>query len=138
MNQKASRDYERSARVGELMREILAVEIDRSDDPRLFAAVVTGVQVDNELEKAVVFIDTDDGPGVLEALEARYGALRKAVSSQARLRRTPRLEFKVDGSVQTGNRIEEILSGLNIPPAELESAADPEPASPEQASPEQA
>lgn len=118
MNQRQGRDYERSARVGELMREILAVEIDRIDDGRLDAAVVTAVEVDNELEKAVVFVDTDDGVAALEALEEHSGVLRKAVSDQARIRRTPRLEFKVDGSVSTGNRIDEILSGLAIPPAD--------------------
>ena len=123
MNRGGGRDYARSARVGELMREILAVEIDRFDDDRLLGAVVTAVDVDNELEKAVVFVDTDDGEAALEALEEHGGALRKAVSSQARIRRTPRLEFKVDGSVSTGNRIEDILSGLDIPPAD-EPAAD--------------
>ncbi|NOX32021.1 MAG: 30S ribosome-binding factor RbfA [Actinobacteria bacterium] len=116
MNQRGGKDYERSARVGELMREILAVEIDNIDDRRLWSVAVTAVEVDNELEKAVVFVDADDGEVALGALEDHVGVLRRAVSRQARIRRTPRLEFKVDGSVGTGNRIEDILSTLDIPP----------------------
>ncbi len=122
MNQRGGKDYERSARVGELMREILAVEIDSIDDRRLWSVAVTAVEVDNELEKAVVFVDTDDGEVALGALADHVGALRRAVSRQARIRRTPRLEFKVDGSVGTGNRIEDILSTLDIPP-EAEAGA---------------
>ena len=116
----SGRDYERRERVGELLREILAVEIDRLDDDRLFGTVVTGVDV----EKAVVFVDADDGDGTLTALEEHAGALRRAVSRNARLRRTPRLEFQVDGSVSGGNRIEEILAGLEIPPDDADVAGD--------------
>lgn len=114
--QGSGREFQRSARVGELMREILAGEIDTIDDDRIFAVAFTGVDVDNELEKAVVYFDADDPEEALEALEDHSGRLRHAVSSQARLRRTPRLEFKLDEAVEGGGRIEDILANLDIPP----------------------
>ncbi len=112
------REFPRSARVGELIREIIAAQVDRIDDDRLFGVAITGVEVDNELEKAVVYFDADDPEGAGAALSDHSGRLRKAVGDQARIRRTPRLEFEVDASIASGNRIDEILGNLDIPPAE--------------------
>ncbi len=114
----SKREFPRSARVGELIREIIASEVDRIDDDRLFGVAITGVDVDNELEKAVVYFDADDTGGADAGLNHHSGRLRKAVGDQARIRRTPRLEFEVDASIASGNRIEEILGNLNVPPAE--------------------
>jgi len=116
MSRRGGREYERSARVGQLMREILAGELDTIDDERVFAVALTGVDVDNELEKAVVYFDADDTEEALEALDEHSGRLRRAVSSQARLRKTPRLEFRLDQAVGGGGRIEDILAKLDIPP----------------------
>lgn len=117
MNRRGqSRDFERSARVAKLMREILAGELETIDDERLDSASITGIDVDNELEKAVVFFDSGDPDDAEQALVEYSGRLRHAVSSQARLRRTPRLEFKHDEAVEGGGRIEDILAGLDIPP----------------------
>lgn len=112
------REFPRSARVGELLREIIASEAELIDDDRLLGVAITSVDVDNELEKAVVFFDADDADSADAALHDHSGRLRRAVSSQARIRRTPRLEFELDRSISTGNRIEEILGNLDIPPAE--------------------
>lgn len=100
------------------MREILATEVESIDDRRLDSAPITGVDVDNELEKAVVYFDADDPETAAEAFVEHSGRLRRAVSTQARLRRTPRLEFAVDGSVRGGGRIDDILANLDIPPAD--------------------
>lgn len=120
MSRRGGREYERSARVGQLMREILAGELDTIDDDRVFAIALTGVDVDNELEKAVVYFDADDAEEALEALDEHSGRLRRAVSSQARLRKTPRLEFQLDEAVGGGGRIEDILANLDIPPESSE------------------
>lgn len=115
------REFERSARVGKLMREIIAAELETIDDDRLDAVTITAVDVDNELEKAVVFFDADDALIVEDALREHGSRLRYAVSSGARLRRTPRLVFKLDASVGGGGRIEDILESLTIPPAESDT-----------------
>lgn len=98
------------------MREILAGELETIDDERLDSVTITGIDVDNELEKAVVFFDSGEPEDSEQALVEYSGRLRHAVSSQARLRRTPRLEFKHDEAVEGGGRIEDILAGLDIPP----------------------
>ena len=55
--------YPRSARVGETLREIIADELVRIDDERLEFVTVTGIEVDDELNRAHVFFDSLDGRG---------------------------------------------------------------------------
>lgn len=102
----------RSARVGELIRRILAEELESFDDERLEMVSITGVDVDRELHRAVVWFTTlhgDDDPAVAEGFADHAGRLRRAVSSQARLRRTPALEFRPDVTLRSAERIEELL-----------------------------
>ena len=46
---RGGRNFERTDRVGELVREIVAGELERIDDDRLFPVAITGVEVDREL-----------------------------------------------------------------------------------------
>ena len=110
----APRDYPRTARPNELLREIIASQIDRIDDDRLGWVSVSGVDVDNELTLARVYLsslDEDMGESV-EVLEENKGTIKKAIGDQARLRRVPELQFITDPAIQSGGRVEEILSEL--------------------------
>jgi ribosome-binding factor A len=112
-----NKDFPRTARVSELIREIVGGEITAIDDPRLYVASITGVDVDNELVKAVVYydvLDDDDRDEVAEALSVHRHRLQGALASQARLRRTPTLHFDPDRSIGTAATIEEILEGLKL------------------------
>ena len=42
------------------------------------------------------------------------GQFRKVIGRSARIRRVPDLVFMIDPSIRSGNRIEEILSELDI------------------------
>lgn len=112
-----SRDYPRTARLNELLREIIGDAIERLDDDRLGFVSVTSVDVDTELTLAKVYISTlDDNPEeVIEVLGEHRGELKKAISTQARVRRTPDLIFYPDRAVTDGDRIEEILRRLDQP-----------------------
>ena len=69
---RAGQNYERTDRVGGLIREIVATELERIDDERLFLLAVTGVDVDRELTRATVWfdvLDEEDVPEVVVALE---------------------------------------------------------------------
>ena len=109
----------RTARVGELLKRILAEELEQFDDDRLMLASITGVDVDRELHRAVCWYATFDGENdaeVAEALEEYRGRLRKAVSSQARLRKTPELEFRADTTLRSAERIATLLRSDDRPP----------------------
>ena len=108
-----TRQYPRTLRINELVREITAEEIERLDDERLELVAITSVEVEPDLRHAVVWFDsllgeaTDDE--VLEALGEMRVSIQAAIGRQARMKRTPTLTFRPDTAVRTGERIEEIL-----------------------------
>ena len=116
MGQRNAPRYPRTARVSELVREIVAEEIRRLDDSRLELMTITQVAVDRELHQAVVYYDcltgADSDEEVEEALSENRGRLQAAIGRQARLRRTPHLVFRADDVERGAERIEGILRGL--------------------------
>ena len=124
--QPSSRRYPRTARVNELLREILAEELERIDDERLGFFTVTAVEVDPGLEHAKVHW-SDLGASdevVLEVLEEHRARLQAAVNRQTHMRRTPVLSFHADEVSRSASRIEEILRDLDVD--EGDDASPPE------------
>jgi ribosome-binding factor A len=105
------------ARVNELIREIVAEELERIDDPELELLTVTQVVVDRDLDKGIVYFDSLEGPdrdeAVLEALDGHRVRLQGAIGRQARLRKTPHLVFRPDDVARGAQRIEGILRDLH-------------------------
>ena len=122
--QRGGRQYQRTDRVSGLVREVVATEIERIDDPRLFLISVTGVDVDRELAHAVVWVHGDpevDMEDVLEALEQYRQRVQQALAKNSRMRRTPTIQFSVDKSIQEAGRIESILEELGRASSEEQS-----------------
>lgn len=105
--------YPRSARVGETLREIIAEELVRIDDDRLEFVTITGIDVDNELNRAHVFFDSLAGPDgddeVIAALGEHRIALQSAIGKQIRAKKTPILDFRPDIAIRSAERIDEVL-----------------------------
>ena len=105
--------YPRSARVGETLREIIAEELVRIGDERLEFVSVTGIDVDNELNRAHVYFDSlggeDDDETVIAALGEHRVALQSAVGRQIRAKKTPILDFRPDVAIRSAERIDEVL-----------------------------
>lgn len=134
-----SRPYQRTTRVNELVREIIADELQVIGDERLELVSVTGVRVDAEFRTGVVFFDTAFGDGtedpvILAAFSEHRVRLQSAIARQARLRRTPELSFRPDEGVRAGLRVEDILRNLDESP-ESPSSESPSPQSPSPESP---
>tara|TARA_B100000131_G_C18120741_1_gene612824 strand:+ start:2014 stop:2391 length:378 start_codon:yes stop_codon:yes gene_type:complete len=117
-----TREYQRSARLNELLREIIAEELERVDDDRLDWISVVSVEVDNELTKARVYLSSleQNEDEIIKVLSEYRGRFRKVIGRSARIRRVPDLTFMIDPSIRTGNRIEEILTELDIAESEGE------------------
>ncbi len=111
------RRYARTSRVNEVLREVVADELERiSDtDERLRMLTVTGVECDPDLRHAEVLFSSLDA-GVDEALAGARVRLQAAVSQQVRLKRTPQLTFAADPAVAAGQRIDDILRQIPRPP----------------------
>lgn len=123
--QSSSRRYPRTARLNELVREIVAEELERIDDERLGFLTITAVEVDPGIEHAKIHwsnLEASDEV-VLEVLEEHRPRLQQAVNRQTHMRRTPILSFHADEVARGANRIEEILRDLDIPEDEAPEEA---------------
>jgi ribosome-binding factor A len=113
---QTARQYPRTARLNELVREIVAEEIERIGDERLELLAVTAVTVEPDMRHAVVFYDSlhgaDDDEEVQAALGEHRVRLQRAIGRQARIKRTPELAFRADEAVRTAARLEEIMRHL--------------------------
>jgi ribosome-binding factor A len=124
------RKYPRMARVNEVVREALGDELERMNDPRLGMVTLTGVDVTADLRQATVYYSAlgrsaKDNRTIIGELEPEQQAeleaalksatphLRGMLSREVRMKYTPELIFRVDPSIATGNRIDEIIRDLH-------------------------
>ena len=126
--QTGARRYPRTARLNEVVREIVAEEIKRIDDERLGFFTITAVEVDPGIEQAKIYW-SDIGASdevVLEVLEEYRPRLQQAVNKQTHMRRTPILKFYADQVDREASRIEEILRDLDVKHDDEEQDGEPE------------
>src|SRR3954454_8825221 len=101
----SARRYPRTARVNEVILEVLADELERMSDPRLELVTLTGVDVSRDLAHAKVYYSTLTATAVdhrssipddaAEALTHAASHLRGVVGREMRIRQVPRLAFAV-------------------------------------------
>ena len=107
-------EFQRSDRVGDLLREILA-ELLRRDirDPRVRSVNLTEAKVSNDLRHAKVFFnllgDGVDKSEALAGLKSATGFIRAKVGKQLDLRFVPAIEFVYDKTEEEARRIESLL-----------------------------
>lgn len=110
---KSVHRYPRTARLNELIREIVADELERIGDDNLEHIAITGVDVEADLRSAVVWFDTFGGPDEDDMVIATLGEYRvrmqSAIGRQARAKRTPLLSFRPDVAIRAGERIDAVL-----------------------------
>ncbi len=106
--------YPRVARVNQVLREVVAEEVERlaDADDRLRLLTVTAVDTTADLRHATVFLASLPEEAAA-ALAVQRKHLQQVVGRQVRLKRTPHLEFAADPAVSGGDRIEEILRRLH-------------------------
>jgi ribosome-binding factor A len=106
---------ERAAQlIHNIMGELLMTEVT---DPALSGVTVTGVKVDREIEYADIYVHSlDDEADVMQGLDRASGFLRRALAARTRFRKTPVLHFHWDVAIEHGERIDELLDSLEIPP----------------------
>ena len=111
--QSGGHRYPRSARVSETLREIIADDLVRFNDERLEFVTITTIDVDNELNRAVVYFDSlagEEGDAELvEVLGSYRVRLQSSIARQIRTKKTPILEFRPDEVIRSAERIDEIL-----------------------------
>ena len=110
-------DYPRTARLNELIRQIVAEELERIDDEALELVTVVAVETEPDLHTATVYVTGLGGPeddeAMVEALTVHRKRLQAAINAQTRFKRTPELVFAADEITRSANRIETILRDLH-------------------------
>jgi ribosome-binding factor A len=106
--------YPRSLRVNQVLRQVVAEELERlaDADERFRMVTVTSVDTAADMRTATVYLATLE-PDAAEALEERRPHLQRLIGSQVTMKRTPRLTFKADPAIVAGSRVEELLRGLD-------------------------
>ena len=112
----------RIIRVNELLKREIAVDI-----PRLFAnsnfdtasVTVTHVETGSDLRDATVYVSIfgheEKRSGMVRFLNRHHSEIQARMSKHVILKYTPRLYFKLDESIESGDRVLGILSQLDIP-----------------------
>ena len=111
----SQRRYPRTLRVNEVVREVLADELERLSDPRLELVTITGVDVSPDLRHATVWYSAlgREDDDVSHALSSAAPHMRATLGREVRLKYLPRLEFREDPAIETGQRVEEIIRSLH-------------------------
>jgi ribosome-binding factor A len=114
-------------KVDEGMRQVLSEAIPSLKDPRIGFITVTAVETTNDLDHAKVWVSVYGGTkqraAAFKALEGAAGVLQAKVGRELRLRRTPKLTFVYDRSVEHGVAMTKLIDELT-PDDEADDAPD--------------
>ncbi len=106
----------RMPRVDELLREVIADEVERLKDPGLGFVTITGVDTSPDLRRARVYYSVLGDDAQAEETKAAFlraaSRIRAVLGSQVRLKYLPELHFEPDTAIEQGMRIERILREL--------------------------
>jgi len=105
-----------SDRIHQILSQLLLREVS---DPRLQDITITEVQLDGELMYAKVYVnalgDESREEEVMQGLKKANGWLRREVGKRIRIRNTPELHFFWDKTLERAERINQLISNLDIP-----------------------
>jgi ribosome-binding factor A len=120
--------YPRSLRVNQVLRQVLAEELERlaDADERLRLVTVTEVDTAPDLRHAMVYLSSLSDAAA-DGLAERRAQLQRAVGRQTRMKRTPQLEFAVDPAVIAGGRVDDALRRIHERDGESNRTGDPPP-----------
>jgi len=114
---------QRQTRVANRVREEIArILLREIEDPRVRLVTITDVSVSPDLKHARVFfssVNSESTPEeAIKGLRRARKFVQRRLADTADLRFTPTLDFRLDPTAEQAQRVEEILRGLNIPPAD--------------------
>jgi ribosome-binding factor A len=108
--------YKRSQRVSDLIREEVAeIIMYKLKDPRIGFVTVTGVDLTDDIKIAVVYVSVlkkEERETTLEILNSAKSFIRSELSRRLRMKIIPSISFKLDASIEYGNKIDQLLDQI--------------------------
>jgi ribosome-binding factor A len=116
----------RTERFNALIRsELGRIITTRLKDKRLGFVTVTHVEISPDLKYCKVFVSVlgneQEVKGTIAALEHSEGFLKKELAKTVKMRFTPRLQFKIDNSLEENMRLENIFKKIHDERGAVES-----------------
>ncbi len=118
---KVRADGGRAVRVAQRMQEELAVILPRLRDPRAQGAIVSRIELSDDLSFAKVYVraglvveapDERGQKAFLKGLESATSRVRREVAESLNLQKAPELRFIYDTGVEAASRVDEILKEI--------------------------
>ena len=92
---------------------MIADELTRIDDERLELVTVTSIDVDPEMNRAIVYYDSMMGEAgdqeIQDALGEHRARIQASINRQMHARKTTVLSFRPDEVIRAAERIDELL-----------------------------
>jgi ribosome-binding factor A len=105
--------YKRSQRVSDLLRkEIADIIMHKLKDPRIGFITVTGVDVTDDIKIARIYVSIlkdEERKTTIAILNSAKSFIRSELSKRLRMKFIPSIEFRLDTSIEYGNKIERLL-----------------------------
>ncbi len=131
----------RMRRVNEAIKELVSGAVaNRLKDPRIGFVTITGANATSDLQYATIYVSVfgkeSEKEQTLEGLRSSEGFLQEIINRELHLKRTPKLEFVYDQSIDEGMKIQSLLRkeserlGISLteePAGELEEDLDNDP-----------
>lgn len=103
-------------RVNAAIQEVLSEAIGKLKDPRIGFVTITAVKTSPDLSHATVFVSVlgskSKRQAALAGLESAHGVLQRDLNRELRLKRTPRLSFEYDQTVERAARLTKLIDEL--------------------------
>ena len=102
---------------GIIQKEVSEIIQFELKDPKIGFITITDVTVTNDLSIAKIYVSflgqkAREEAG-MKALERSKGFIRTNLAKRMTSRKVPELQFKIDDSLERGNKIEKILYEMN-------------------------
>jgi len=109
--------FKRSDRVKEVIREeISQMLMGAIKDPRIGFATLTRVELSDDLRNAKIFVSVmgseEEKKKTIKGLESASGFIRSELRKRMRLKFIPEIIFRLDTSIEHGEKIARILDEL--------------------------
>jgi ribosome-binding factor A len=104
----------RMRRINEVLREVVGAAVaGELNDPRIGFVTVTSVETSPDLRTAKVFVsvlgDSEEREATLEGLRSAHGLIQARIAGETRMKRTPKLTFHYDDTIEKASRVSELL-----------------------------